>query len=224
MNIYDFVIRLLASIFFGLIIGIERNLTGHAVGIKTNVLVCLSSCMFVLFPTVVGSTDVVRNSAQVITGVGFLGSGIIFKDGRNVRGINTAATIWCTAGVGMITSSGKITFAAISTLLLILSNLLLKPLAEKLDPNYEFDEDGNSYQISITCDDKKEFFVRAMILNEMETSAFKLVSLESIDIAEGKVKIIAEFLCSKRRDDLAESLIAKISMEEGVFNTYWKLI
>ena len=70
-----------------------------------------------------------------------------------------------------------------STLLLILINLLLKPLAEKLDPNYEFDEDGNIYQISITCDDKKEFFVRSMIINEMETSAFKLVSLESIDVS-----------------------------------------
>lgn len=83
----------------------------------------------------------------------------------------------------MITSSGKITFAALSTLLLILINLLLKPLAEKLDPNYEFDEDGNIYQISITCDDKKEFFVRSMIINEMETSAFKSVSLESIDVS-----------------------------------------
>lgn len=224
MTTLDFVIRLLSSIVFGFIIGTERQITGHSAGIRANVLVCLSSCMFVLFPMIIGLKEVGINSAQVITGVGFLGSGIIFKDGANVRGINTAATIWCTAAIGVITSSGNIIFAAIATLSLILSNILLRPLANKINPTYRFDEDGDIYGIYVTCYENKEFIIRAMIMNETKKTPFILIELESEDVLDEKSEIHAKFLSRNRRDDIAESLVTKISLEEGVFNTGWKIM
>lgn len=224
MSAFDFTVRLVASIFFGFIIGMERNLTGHVVGIKTNVLVCLSACMFVLFPYIIGSNDIVRNSAQVITGVGFLGSGIIFKDGRNVRGINTAATIWCTAAIGVITSTGRISLAGISTFLLLISNIIFKVVADKINPDYEFDEDGAVYRVSIVCDDTKEFMIRSLIMEEMKSPILRLTSLESIDQQEGKVNIITEFMCKVKKDQIAENMIIKFRIEEGVYDTYWKVI
>lgn len=224
MTTLNFVIRLLSSIIFGFIIGTERQITGHSAGIRTNVLVCLSSCMFVLFPMIIGSEEVVRNSAQVITGVGFLGSGIIFKDGTNIRGINTAATIWCTAAIGVITSSGNIIFAAIATLSLILSNILLRPLANKINPTYRFNEDGDIYGISVTCCENREFIIRAMIMNETKKSPFMLIELESEDVLKERVEIHAKFLSRNRRDDIAESLVTKVSLEEGVFNAGWKIM
>lgn len=224
MSAFDFTVRLVASIFFGFIIGMERNLTGHVVGIKTNVLVCLSACMFVLFPYIIGSNDIVRNSAQVITGVGFLGSGIIFKDGRNVRGINTAATIWCTAAIGVITSTGRISLAGISTFPLLISNIIFKVVADKINPDYEFDEDGAVYRVSIVCDDTKEFMIRSLIMEEMKSPILRLTSLESIDQQEGKVNIITEFMCKVKKDQIAENMIIKFRIEEGVYDTYWKVI
>ena len=220
----DFTIRLFAAIVFGFIIGLERQIRGHYTGVRTNVLVCLGSCMFVLFPMIIGSEEVVRSAAQVITGVGFLGSGIIFKDGTNIRGINTAATIWCTAAIGMITSSGKITFAAIATLILILSNVGLRILVSNVDPRFGLDEDGEIYMISITCKEETEFLLRAMIMDAAKKSTFILLELESEDLMGEKVEISAKFLSEKRRDDIAEDLIARISLEEGVVNVGWKIV
>ena len=126
MNIFEFAIRVACAVFFGFLIGFERQHTGHPAGIQTNVLVCLGSCIFQLAAFMMDPEDSIRVASQVVTGVGFLGSGIIFKDGINVRGINTAATIWCGAAIGLLTSAGYILHALLATTCIVLVNIMFQ--------------------------------------------------------------------------------------------------
>ncbi|MCL1957085.1 MAG: MgtC/SapB family protein, partial [Fibromonadales bacterium] len=140
MSISDFIIRIGASVLFGFLIGFERQLTGHPAGIRTNALVSLGSSIFVIFSLIMETNDQTRVAGQIVTGVGFLCSGIIFKDGVSVRGLNTAATIWCTAAIGVLTSSGYILYATLATALLITVNVIFRPISNKINPI--FDETG----------------------------------------------------------------------------------
>jgi putative Mg2+ transporter-C (MgtC) family protein len=94
--------------------------------VQTNTLVCLGSCIFVLASFNFPETESARIAAQIISGVGFLGTGIIFKDGANVKGINTAATIWCAAAVGILTGASQVVFALIATAAIVLVNLIFQ--------------------------------------------------------------------------------------------------
>jgi putative Mg2+ transporter-C (MgtC) family protein len=91
--------RLLLAGLLGGLIGLERELRGYPAGIRTIALVALGSCLFTDISRLLGGDD--RVAAQIVTGIGFLGAGVIFREGLSVRGITTAATIWSAAAVGM---------------------------------------------------------------------------------------------------------------------------
>lgn len=126
MNPLLFLQHICVALGLGCAIGLERQFTGHSIGIRTGMLVCIGAALFTSFAYCIPDGDVSRMAAQIVTGVGFLGSGIIFKDGFNIRGINTAATIWCTAGIGVMAGAGLYVYAAISTGCLIVVNLALR--------------------------------------------------------------------------------------------------
>ena len=97
MTSTEFTIRLLSAAIAGLLIGFERQWNNKSAGIRTNTLVAIGAALFVLLSINItkDSGDVTRIIGQVVTGIGFLGAGIIFKEGLNVRGLTTAATVWC---------------------------------------------------------------------------------------------------------------------------------
>jgi len=124
--------RLLLALILGSLIGIERQWRQRAAGLRTNTLVCLGAAAFVDLGTTVspGSTQII---AYVVSGVGFLGAGAIMKDGGNIRGLNTAATLWCSAAVGACAGAGEIVNAAFVTALLVCVNIGLRPLSRYID-------------------------------------------------------------------------------------------
>jgi len=143
MSLLDFVIRICCAVAFGFLIGLERQLTGHVAGIRTNILVSMGACLFTLFSQLMHAADTTRIAAQVVTGIGFLCSGIIFKEGLNVRGLNTAATIWCTAAIGVLCSSGLLPHATAAVVILLASNLFFRFVSEKIQPLAHFEEGEN---------------------------------------------------------------------------------
>lgn len=124
----DFVVRISLSVLLGFFIGLERQLTGHPAGIRINVLICMGTSFFTLFPMLYGSDQVFRVGSSIISGVGFLCSGVIFKDSGTVRGMNTAATLWCTAAIGILASTGRFTMAVSAAGILIIGFSLLNCL------------------------------------------------------------------------------------------------
>jgi putative Mg2+ transporter-C (MgtC) family protein len=132
MTTTEFTIRLAVALLAGLAIGFERQWHHKTAGLKTNMLVATGAAIFVLLsismkeeePTI----DVTRIIAQVVTGVGFLGAGIIFREGANVHGLGSAATIWCSAAIGCIAASGLYIETLICTMLVVIINTFLQPL------------------------------------------------------------------------------------------------
>lgn len=102
---FDFLFKILLAVGAGLMIGIEREFKGKDAGLKTNMLVSVGSCVFVFLSIQFQggeSFDPTRVLSQVVTGIGFLGAGVIIKNGANVQGLTTAATVWCSAAAGCI--------------------------------------------------------------------------------------------------------------------------
>ena len=117
---------LVAAVVFGALIGFERQLRGHPAGLHTNALVALGSAAFVVASMLVGdASGPARVAGQVVTGVGFLCAGVIMHHGVTVRGINTAATVWCASAVGVLAGFGQLWWAGIVTLLIVAANFSL---------------------------------------------------------------------------------------------------
>ncbi len=131
------------ALVLGALIGIERQWRHRTAGIRTTALVSLGSAIFTSLSVVMhgSSAEMARIAAQVISGVGFLGGGIIMKDGLAIRGINTAATIWCTAGVGALCGLGFYIHGTIAAIMILLSNIFLRPLAYRLDAAHSYPDD-----------------------------------------------------------------------------------
>ena len=175
---------------------IGRQLTGHPAGIRINVLICMGTSFFTLFPMLYGSDQVFRVGSSIISGVGFLCSGVIFKDSGSVRGMNTAATLWCTAAIGILASTGMYAMAITAAGILIGSNLILRPLARKLNPITVGDESEKQYRISVLCQANAEQEIRLLLINSNSCKTLYLNNLESGDVVGDKVEIVAEYCSS----------------------------
>jgi putative Mg2+ transporter-C (MgtC) family protein len=129
INWMDMVSLMLAIVFGGLI-GAEREYRGKPAGLRTNILICLGSCIFTLISTTLSDADPGRIAAQIVSGIGFLGAGAIIHSGIGIHGLTTAAVIWIVASIGMACGAKMHNLAAIATLL-VLVVLLVLPWTEK---------------------------------------------------------------------------------------------
>jgi putative Mg2+ transporter-C (MgtC) family protein len=136
MQILDFLFRLGSALLMGAVVGLERQWRQRMAGTRTNALVAAGASAFVMCAFLV--RDQSRSEAQivsyVVSGVGFLGAGVIFKDAGGVRGLNTAATIWCSAAIGAICGLGDPLYALILAGAVLCANIVLRPIAYRLQP------------------------------------------------------------------------------------------
>lgn len=135
MEWHVFMTRLLTAMLCGFLIGFERQWHHKVAGLQTNTLASVGSALFVLlsYAIVQPHGDVTRIIAQVVTGIGFIGAGIIFKDQISVHGLTTAVTIWCSSAIGCFAGAGLIAEALSAACLVVLINVLLKPIDQWLN-------------------------------------------------------------------------------------------
>lgn len=126
----EFGIRIGCAMLCGLVIGFERQWHHKSAGLRTNTLVAVGSALFVLlsFRLIETQGDITRVIGQVVTGVGFLGAGIIYKEGLNVHGLTTAATIWCSSAIGCIAAAGYYQETFMATGIVLFINALFLPI------------------------------------------------------------------------------------------------
>jgi putative Mg2+ transporter-C (MgtC) family protein len=117
-------LRLVLALLLGGVIGLERRWRGHVAGPHANALVAMGAALFMLLAGGLGSDGLAREAAQIAAGVGFLAGGVILRDGLKVRGLNTAATVWCTAAMGCIAGTGNYALASGSAFIIVLGNSL----------------------------------------------------------------------------------------------------
>jgi len=129
MTLTEYMLRLGCALGCGMVIGIERQFHHKSAGLKTNTLVALGAAVYVLLSIQLADesgTDVTRIIGQVVTGVGFLGAGVILHQGATVQGLTTAATIWCSSAVGCLAAAGYYAEAGITSLLIVVINYVLR--------------------------------------------------------------------------------------------------
>jgi putative Mg2+ transporter-C (MgtC) family protein len=130
--------RIAVAAVLGAIVGLERVWGGHPAGLRTNMLISISSCLFTIlsiegFPLHGTAQDTGRVAAQIVTGVGFLGAGAVLQTRHHVRGLTTAATIWLVAAIGMAAGTGGYFLAVFTTFLSTLLLVLLAPISSRLE-------------------------------------------------------------------------------------------
>ena len=127
MSYVEFTLRLLTALGAGMLIGLERELLNKPAGLRTNTLVAIGAALFVLLSLKLtqDNGDATRIIGQVVVGVGFLGAGLIFKEGSDVYGLTTAATVWCSAAVGSLAGAGYYIETLIGVSAVVLVNHLL---------------------------------------------------------------------------------------------------
>lgn len=130
MTTVEFTTRIFVALLSGVLIGFERQWHHKSTGLQINTLVSLGSAIYVLLSIMVTQTtgDVTRIIGQVVTGIGFLCAGVIFKEGTSVHGLTTAVTIWCSSAVGCLAGAGYYFETGIATFMIIAINLALKPI------------------------------------------------------------------------------------------------
>ena len=129
MTTLEFALRLLTALSSGFVIGFERQWHQKSAGLRTTIMVATGAALYVLLSVnlTVENGDPTRIIGQVVTGVGFLGAGIIFKEGINIRGLTTAATIWCSAAIGSMAAAGYYLETLIGVLAIVSINVILVP-------------------------------------------------------------------------------------------------
>jgi len=211
----------------GAVIGSERQMRQRMAGLRTNALVALGAASFVifsqLFPHEVSPT---RVAAQVVSGIGFLGAGIIFRDGFNVHGLNTAATLWCSAGVGMMAGTGAVPFAALLTGMVVFVNLGLRPLVKWLKKRTNAGVPlSRHYSVTITCRADQEAEVRSLLLRTIGLSGFHLseIELRPTDAGDG-IDLCATVLGEGLLDHDIEKSAARLAAEPGLRRVRWQVL
>jgi putative Mg2+ transporter-C (MgtC) family protein len=142
----------------GAAIGFERQWRQRMAGLRTNTLVAIGAASFVIFESLIpDNSSPTRVAAQVVSGIGFLGAGIIFREGLNVTGLNTAATLWCSAAVGVMAGAGEAGHAALATAFVIFANLCMRPLVRLINrqPVTQADVDI-TYKVRVVCRSPEE--------------------------------------------------------------------
>lgn len=235
MTWVDFIIRLLLALILGAAIGIERQWRRTRSVLKTNVLVALGSAMFVMMSSMVpGEASPTRVAAQVVSGVGFLGGGVILREGASVRGLNTAATLWCSAAIGTLVGTGLLFQAYFGTLAVVGANLLLRPLVQwfqeldtQLITHTKLEARYCCYVVCFTADEAN---VRALLLDRVEDSKLTLIALSSknLDLKNlddsTQVEVKADFISQGRSYVFLEQLVALLKSKVRVSAVKWELV
>jgi putative Mg2+ transporter-C (MgtC) family protein len=227
---HEFVLRLDAAVLAGALIGLERQWRSRGAGLRTNTLVATGAAMFVLIAQMTrhqSNFDPTRITSYVVSGVGFLGAGVIISDGARVRGINTAATLWCAAAAGALAASGYIWQAGLATAAILAINILLRPVGRRIDrqPIDQDTEVETIYRLRATTRDKKEAHIRALLLQSISGHGYQLRALESADInGTGQVEVTAELATVGRNDEQIEAAAGRLGLEPSVTAVRWTVL
>jgi len=226
MNPREVIFRLGVALLFGAVIGFERQWRQRLAGLRTNALVSLGAAGFVVFATVFaegGSPAAV--AAQIVSGIGFLGAGVILREGVNIRGLNTAATLWCSAMVGTFAGAGQLVACLIAATLVLVTNLFLRPLVRLINRHpFGAAEIETHYSVELRCQGQEEAHTRALLLQAAASAGLGLRRLTSENLEDSPQVTVSAVLVSPTRNDSAlEHIIGRMSLEPFVTAAHWNV-
>jgi putative Mg2+ transporter-C (MgtC) family protein len=223
-----FVRHLATSAALGAVIGLERQWHQGMAGLRTNALVATGAAAFTSLPGILGEDGIgpAHMATYLITGIGFLGAGVIMREGANVRGLNTAATLWVTASVGAFAGSGLSAYAIVVAAAILSVNLLMRPFVMLV--NRASIRLGtappNSYTVEIVCDvgDQKE--LRTRLIDGLAHDRISLRGLETREVGVGENRVTLSATVAARGDgeERIERLVSHLATDPMVSAASWQ--
>jgi putative Mg2+ transporter-C (MgtC) family protein len=221
-----FTLNVGVALLLGLAIGLERQLHQHPAGLRTNALVCAGAAMFVSISRLLEHDgSVTRVAAQVVSGIGFLGGGVILREGLTVKGMTTAATLWCSAAVGTLAGVGYPLLALIGTGAILATNISMRPASLWIESRSKGLADvDTSYRVRVVCETEEEGVIRTLLMRHVDSHASMIIQGISIQAADqpGKTTIVAEIHSSVRDDRKLQDVISRINVEPSVTAASWE--
>jgi putative Mg2+ transporter-C (MgtC) family protein len=218
-------LNLCVAMVCGAVIGSERQVRQRMAGLRTNALVAIGAAAFVVFSQLVpNEVSPTRVAAQVVSGIGFLGAGIIFRDGFSIHGLNTAATLWCSAAVGLVAGIGAWDFALILTAMVVFVNLGLRPLVKFLKQHTKTGVPlSRSYRVILTVTEEGEAAARGLMLRTLSSNGLRPTEIAARPAEEGKgIDLTALVSNEGLADTVVEQTFQRMAAEPGLIRLRWQ--
>lgn len=221
-NFFDSFLSLTAAFILGSLIGFERQYRQRTAGLRTNVLVALGAAIFVdIAITLHGADGAVRVIAYVVSGIGFLGAGVIMREEGNIQGLNTAATLWCSAAVGAAAGADLIIEAFLAAGFILAANTLLRPIGHAID-RWPLDDDAEVLNvIYIICGRQ---FSKEVMDKLHELLALYNYPPQDVDVepfGEEDVEIAAALIATSIDSIHTKEIIQLLNDMPEVRHAYW---
>jgi putative Mg2+ transporter-C (MgtC) family protein len=209
----------------GMAIGLERQFRQHPAGLRTNALVCLGAALFVSITHLMGDNNSpTRMASYIVSGIGFLGGGVILREGMNVKGMNTAATLWCSAAVGTLAGAGFRWHAVIATALILALHFGLRPVSHWVDARLKTAVDVEVYyRVRVVCEERQEGLIRTILLRHADSHPKMTIQSISTEDTEptDRAAVVAEIFSAQRNDRAMQDLISRLNIEPSVVSVRW---
>jgi putative Mg2+ transporter-C (MgtC) family protein len=228
-SIHQFELRLAMALVAGSLIGFERQYQRKMAGMRTYALVSVGSALFVLMALEVtgDNSSASRVAAQIVTGIGFLGAGVIMKEGLNVIGINTAATVWCSGAIGCLAGLGLWYETVVGTAFILFTNVVMRPLGKQIFSRISTDKQGNyKYKLTLRVKEEAEITGRDLVLNLLNTTHLVVASMNINDDVDMKeTEMIMEVRSRIDQSKALDSIVQRLQqMGDNIVEVMWELI
>ncbi|GJD88715.1 MULTISPECIES: MgtC/SapB family protein [Methylobacterium] len=218
-------ISLVTAFGLGTLIGAERQYRQRNAGLRTTVLVALGAAAFVdLGMRLTGGEGATRTVAYVISGIGFLGAGVIMKEGMNVRGLNTAATLWCSASVGAFAGADLPLEACFVTAAVLACNTLLRPLVNAINraPIRE-DQTEATYEVQVTTATGAAGPARDLLVERLEAASYPVRGVEVVERGEDAVDVVATLLADAVEGGELDAVTDDLARDPRIRHATWSV-
>jgi putative Mg2+ transporter-C (MgtC) family protein len=229
-EIASFALNIGAALLMGMAIGLERQFRQHPAGLRTNTLVCVGAALFVSLGAMVEErgAGTARIASYVVSGLGFLGGGVIIREGFSVRGLNTAATLWCTGAIGALAGAGFPLHAAVGAVTVLAVHLALRPLVRIIDTQVKVSGAAveTLYRMRAVCDSRESPVIRSIFLRHV--NAQTTMTIQGLSTQEcgdpAQMAVVAEIYSTERNDRYMNELVSRISIEPSVSAVSWERV
>jgi putative Mg2+ transporter-C (MgtC) family protein len=211
-HLIDLTLSVLVAFVLATLIGAERQYRQRSAGLRTNVLVAVGAAAFVsIGGRLAGNAGAAQIASYIVSGIGFLGAGVIMKDGAKVWGLNTAATLWCSAAVGTLAGIGLMAEAVIVTLAVLAGNTLLRPLVNAINraPVDERTSEA-TYEVHVTTDPEHVGEIRDQLVEALEKANYPIREVEvkerSDEVTELTATLVSTAIEPSELDAVADFL------------------
>jgi putative Mg2+ transporter-C (MgtC) family protein len=227
-QVYDFLdtlVSLTSAFVLGTLIGAERQYRQRTAGLRTNVLVAVGAAAFVdLAMHLAGADGAVRVIAYVVSGIGFLGAGVIMKQGLDVRGLNTAATLWGSAAVGCCAGADMVAQAVALTVFVLAGNTLLRPLVNAIN-RIPLDEKASEatyyFKLAVTPEALPD--LRDRLVERLEAAKYPVADLDVVEHGDGLPEIVATLVSTAIDPGELDAVVADLQRQPGVRHATWEV-